>query len=335
MRRLNHWPGVRRVMGYVRNWPYRRRMVTLREQIQAAPLSPALHMELGRLYMAIGRPISSAGCLRTSLGLGGTDTAVYPLLARAYAQANCASLARQVTAVYQLPESLLDGALAADDGLYRLFPPIYQRLRLVADIIQARQVETAVRVLDVGGGEGALSLFLPEADYVLAEPTVNGLFGQQQFLGEQQFDVVVACHVLEHIPEPEKPQFLSDLASLTRRTLILLGPVADVQPGVEVTALTYSITGAPWAKEHLECHTPWLADIEAFAQAQGWQFEAEPNSHRTAVYWMVFADHYARLAGKRAELQRLFSFANQQLNQTISSVEQPNDYLVVLTRPDS
>jgi hypothetical protein len=195
---------------------YKRRLSSLLVEVKLTPLSPQLHLELGKLYLAMNRPVSAVGCLRTSLGLGGGETAVFPLLARAYAQANCISLARQVVASHGLPEKVLAGLPVADDGLYQLFPPIYQRLRLVANVILVQHPANPVRMLDVGGGEGALALFLPEVDYVLAEPTVNGLLGQARYLGEQQFDVVVACHVLEHIPEPDKPEFLSDLASLTR-----------------------------------------------------------------------------------------------------------------------
>jgi hypothetical protein len=322
-----------RIGRYVRYVLYKRRLSSLLAEVKSTPLSPHLHLELGKLYLAINRPVSAVGCLRTSLGLGARERAVYPILAHAYAQANCISLARQIVASHNLPETLLDGLHKADDGLYQLFPPIYQRLHLVASAILARYSGKTTRVLDVGGGEGALALFLPEVEYVLAEPTVNGLFGQAHYLGEQQFDAVVACHVLEHIQEPDKHNFLSDLASLTRSTLILLGPVADVQPGEEVTALTYEITGASWAKEHSECHLPCLANLESFAIENGWRFEAEPNSHRAAVYWMVFADYYARLAGRQTEVKRLFAFANRELNQTISSAWQPNDYLVVITRP--
>ena len=175
-------------------------------------------------------------------------------------------------------------------------------------------------------------MFLPKANYALAEPTVNGLYGNRDSFPEQTFDIVVSCHVLEHIPEDSKNDFLEGLTSLAKKMVILLGPVADVEPGQAMTELTYEITKAPWAKEHLDCYLPRLENLARFAEHHGLHYSATPNSHRASVYWMVFAEHYARMAGKSAEFAQIAHFANNYLTETLTSATMPNDYLVILKK---
>jgi hypothetical protein len=110
----------------------------------------------------------------------------------------------------------------------------------------------AVSILDVGGGDGALSLFLPEVRYMLAEPTTNGISADA--FAPKSFDVVVACHVLEHVSGDARTAFMEMLSSRARRHFLLLNPFYDpaghdkerLQPVVE-------LTGAQWARTSGMC----------------------------------------------------------------------------------
>ena len=110
-------------------------------------------------------------------------------------------------------------------------------------------------MLDVGGGEGLLAQFLDEAkfEYCLAEPTVNGISGIALPFAPKSFDIVVSCHVLEHIPIDDRVVFLDNLVNQARKAVVFLNPFEVPKTHVtERLKLLISITGADWAKEHLD-----------------------------------------------------------------------------------
>lgn len=84
----------------------------------------------------------------------------------------------------------------------------YFRFMSLAVAVRARKHNTALSVLDVGGGGGQLAAFLPDASYCLAEPAVNGISGTDLPFPYNAFDYVVSCHVLEHVSVDQRHQFL-------------------------------------------------------------------------------------------------------------------------------
>jgi hypothetical protein len=97
-------------------------------------------------------------------------------------------------------------------------------------------------LLDVGGGEGVLSLFLPQVQYVLVEPTINGISGTELPFEDKSFDIVVSCHVLEHVPPTERFQFLGQLCTKARRHVLLLNPFSEPNVGMSLKGSTDFIT---------------------------------------------------------------------------------------------
>ena len=55
----------------------------------------------------------------------------------------------------------------------------YFRFISLSSEITRRAGGTELSVLDVGGGEGQLAAFIPNASYCLAEPNVNGISGTE------------------------------------------------------------------------------------------------------------------------------------------------------------
>jgi hypothetical protein len=166
-------------------------------------------------------------------------------------------------------------------------------------------------VLDIGGGDGMLALFLPRASYALAEPGTNGLDAQALPFAARSFDVVLACHVLEHIPADARPGFLATLCRTARRQVVLLNPFRPAGSGPDAwLELVLAVTGAGWAREHLACGFPALTEVTDFAAAHGLPCRAEPNGMRTVSTLHVLLSHYAGLARRSSDLPRINELLN-------------------------
>jgi hypothetical protein len=121
---------------------------------------------------------------------------------------------------------------------------LYQRYRAAAqfaDQVRAYKKRANLRILDVGGashtpdGHGFMPLahFLPKDLVVgvdlLAEPLPN--YSQASGLclpfGDEEFDVVVSCDTLEHIPPEARQSFLDELVRVTREFVVLIAPFSS------------------------------------------------------------------------------------------------------------
>ena len=311
---------------------------SLLQRVKANPTSDVAHRELGEYYAKRGAFIKAIAEFRTALAFAKTTATVHSL-ADAYRRGGYSALAEKTRAFLSAPSGAASTAELATVGsddqlvLQSLNADVYQRVRATATRIGELYHGKTVRILDVGGGDGFLCLFLPEAEYVLVEPDVNGLTGDAA-LPERSFDVVVVCHVLEHIPAEARDGFLLDLCGKSRGHVLITGPFvsADHQALAEqLNQLAYDITKGSWAAEHIACKLPTTDSIKVFAERNGFPVTVTPTGNTAAVFWMMFAQHYAWQAGQGAELDRITQFFNAQMsNQTINSVHQVNDFIVEL-----
>ena len=321
------WKATQRIKSF-----QRQRLQSILDEIAKHPTDYRIHFILAEYYFSIGRIIPAIAECRTSLALGSEDPEVYRLLGKSYIVAGCSSLAKDLFVRGLLSTKYvrnLKKACGADtNGLLKFSPITYQRLKAIKTLINQRIPNPHLRILDIGGGEGQLCLFMPNAQYVLAEPAINGIMGQSPSFTKKSFDIVVASHVLEHIPNVEKENFLEALCFLAKDRVILLVPVGDDGYAAEADALIHRITQASWAMEHLKCEMPTLEMLREFANRRGLKCDVTPNGNRAALFWMIFATHYANVAGKTNELQEIIGISNRYLNDTLSNPNQPNDYFV-------
>lgn len=209
---------------------------------------------------------------------------------------------------------------------------LYYRFTTLAQELKSISTTKEFSVLDVGGGEGQLAAFIPEASYCLAEPTINGISGIDLPFAEHSFDYVVSCHALEHIPVKDRSGFLDQLLSKSRKGVILLNPFNFVTKDNSAEAaeqIILDITDAPWAKEHLECTLPKLEDVKVYAKDNGLKLTIKPSSTMTTSMACVFMDYFANKAGLRAELGEVHEFFNTNFKGILDNNEHPTVYIVI------
>ena len=210
----------------------------------------------------------------------------------------------------------------------------YYRLYSLAKAIRKRTGQQRQSVLDVGGAEGELARYIPEHDYCLAEPLVNGIAGEALPFAEGSFDWVVSCHVLEHIPVNDRGVFLDSLLKRARKGLILLNPFhVEGTNEVERLQLILDITGAPWAQEHLDCILPRTEELEDYARSRGLTCILTPNATIPVSFATVWVDFFSSKARMGEAWRRINRYMNTSMVDHVDSPTRPTAYVAELLKP--
>ena len=210
-----------------------------------------------------------------------------------------------------------------------------------------------VRVLDVGGNSSPLKHMLARDTVILAdlEPpgTLRGLpllhdgyvqtDGSRLPFPDDTFDLVASHDTLEHVPQAARSAFLSELLRVSRRFVVLNGPVYHPQT-VRAERLLARFVGerstdeGRFIREHLQLGLPAQDTIQGVFKERGASFVGVPNGR--LAEWLGM--HLARQLTSLLPSDRL----GEGLDRAFNRVLAPNDlgglcyreaYLVAV-RPD-
>lgn len=309
------------------------------EKLKTQNLKGSLHFELARAYAAKQKWTEAISCYRSAKSLGFKHETLDLFLASAYLQSgytrHCNDLlniknvhSKPVEAAYAKLKAMADQV--PNKPLSDLNHNLYFRMKTLAEcVLKDCNNPKETSILDIGGGRGELSLFLPEMNYVLVEPKVNGLDGRALTFEEHSFDYVVCCHVFEHIEKQYREEFLDTLCRLSRKKVILLNPFKNPNGATpEYDQITFQITNADWAQEHLDCVMPAIEAIHEYGKRKNLNIQYTPNGTSYFTFALVMMEHFANKAKCHQELAQIQSFLNTIDPAMMNQPESPNGYLV-------
>lgn len=154
----------------------------------------------------------------------------------------------------------------------------YVRLNAAANAVLNCAVSS---VLDVGGFDGALGLFLPDLQIDLVDPATTGGSILEIPVGDASYDAVVAVDVLEHIRPDDRVKALSELVRVSAHCIILNYPCAD---SLHAQQLVFELTNNALIKEHVEWPLPDTDWVLAELAQHG--FRGTVTAHASVAVWL-------------------------------------------------
>ncbi len=146
----------------------------------------------------------------------------------------------------------------------------YIRLNAAARVINDLKEEVST-VLDIGGFDGALALFIPETHVEIIDPFTTGGDFMEMDIADGLYDIVTAIDVLEHIEPSKREDFLTKLTKVAK-TLILIN-----YPSIQSYEAQHVVLAAcdnQFIREHVEWKLPESGWVMGYLSAHGFRCEA-------------------------------------------------------------
>ncbi|HEY9678977.1 MAG TPA: class I SAM-dependent methyltransferase [Drouetiella sp.] len=154
----------------------------------------------------------------------------------------------------------------------------FVRLKAAAEAIEAT---TTSRLLDAGGYDGALALFLPDRQFDVIDPATTGGSVLAIPVGDASYQAVVAVDVLEHIEPSQRSKALEEFARVGSEYIFLNYPCRESK---EAQELALKLTKNPLVREHVEWELPdsdWV-----LAELAKYGFRGEVQPHTSIAVWL-------------------------------------------------
>jgi glycosyltransferase involved in cell wall biosynthesis len=181
-------------------------------------------------------------------------------------------------------------------------PDLYTRNFIIAKAIEEYKTIHRlknVKILDVGGRRGKMSLFLDSNDKLDIldirpgeEPNLiigNGI--NMQMFPDNFYDVVISSDVFEHIIPNKRNSFIDESLRVSKGLVILAAPFKSRSTEkVEKIANQFfkDLTGKEheWLREHINNSLPESARLEQKLNQSGWNFTAQNSNNLNN--WLLF-----------------------------------------------
>lgn len=154
----------------------------------------------------------------------------------------------------------------------------FLRLYNTAEAVKKR-VESRTSILDVGGFDGALAMFLPDYTVDVVDPLTTG--GSVNSVSSETYDAVVSIDALEHVAPEDRKSFTKRVCSVSRKDLFMNFPG---QQSANAQRLVYELTDNPLIKDHVEWNLPDRQEVQEWLKNEG--FEVVVMQHTCLSQWV-------------------------------------------------
>lgn len=206
-------------------------------------------------------------------------------------------------------------------------PDLYSRNYFISQGIKEykkRNDLEKIKVLDIGGRNGRMELFLdPQDELLLLDirkgPESNLIVGDATDLKEFSdgyFDVVVSGDVFEHVPPQKRECFLLESLRVAKGLVVHAAPFDDLGVrGAEIQANNFfrKINGNDhlWLKEHIENGLPKFEDLEKIVNSRGFRCDVIKSNNLSnwiLLQYVIFCAYNFIL-----DIDDFYRFYNQNL----------------------
>ena len=161
---------------------------------------------------------------------------------------------------------------------------------------------------------------------------MNGISGLELPFSDNSFDVVVTCHVLEHIPADDRAAFINELTRVAKQNVLIFNPFKNSElDDQERLLLLLDVTKASWAAEHLECGFPAIEEICDYISSKGLSYTVKEYGDIYASIATVFMSYFAGKTNTD-DIRRINRHLNQEYDQLTSSKYPTNIMIEILIK---
>ncbi|MFN8659132.1 MAG: class I SAM-dependent methyltransferase [Candidatus Obscuribacterales bacterium] len=156
----------------------------------------------------------------------------------------------------------------------------FVRLKAVADQIASAGVKLR-SLLDVGGYDGALALFVDAAKFHLLDPETTGGNAAEIPVADHAYQCVVAVDLIEHIEPSRRALVLEECARVSSEVLVLNYPASESRSAQE---LVLRLTGNSLIRQHVEWELPDSGWVMKRLEERG--FVCTLRKHSSVAVWV-------------------------------------------------
>lgn len=170
----------------------------------------------------------------------------------------------------------------------------YSRQMIVATLVNKAlrpDAKAKLKIIDIGGHKGKTREFLPSDDVTILdvfdesyEGYVKGDATKIEF-ADETFDIAVSFDVLEHIPRPSRPAYLSEALRVSKMGVFIAVPVnAEDRKTTDAEMLLNEVNmelfgeDHRWLKEHIDLGIPSLDEMQKLLGKSGAYFVSMPSN---------------------------------------------------------